>query len=359
MPDAYGGFGGIAQYNRDLLDSLSACEHVESIVSLTRHAPDPGFPLPAKLTEHVLRGSPSRYAAAALTRAVKVQPDVILCGHFNLLPVAVMAKRLTDSAVVLEAYGIEAWQRESALRMWGIRHADLVISISRYTREQLRRWSGLAGYKIKILPNAVHLQHYLPAEKPAYLVRRYGLEGRRVLLTIGRLSSSEQYKGHDRIIGLLPELSARFPDLVYMIVGDGQDRTRLENYVNAEGQSERVIFAGRIPENEKLDHYNLADAFAMPSLSEGFGFVFLEAAACGLPVLGGSKDGSRDALVDGQLGVLVDPEDAADLLDGLLRILESEKRVPDCLQPFAFSRFQTQVQNLFRIQNSEVRSQNG
>src|SRR5436853_340883 len=81
-----------------------------------------------------------------------------------------------------------------------------------------------------------------------------------------------------------------------------------------------VGFAGRIAESEKLDHYNVADAFAMPSLREGFGFVFLEAAACGLPVLGGSKDGSRDALVDGHLGAMVDPEDADELFGGLARI---------------------------------------
>src|SRR5258708_29465186 len=90
---------------------------------------------------------------------------------------------------------------------------------------------------------------------------------------------------------------------------------------------EHVIFAGRIPEEEKIDHYNLADAFAMPSTSEGFGFVFLEAAACGLPVLGGKADGSRDALVDGELGLMVDPESPDELLDGLETILKREKRV--------------------------------
>jgi glycosyltransferase involved in cell wall biosynthesis len=270
-----------------------------------------------------------------------------LCGHFNLLPVAVMLKRLIGCRVVLEAYGIEAWQRESALRSWSIAQVDRVISISRFTREQLRRWSGLAPHKIKIVPNAVRLQQYRQAEKPAYLLRRYGLAGRRVLLTIGRLPGSERYKGHDRIIALLPELAARIPDLAYLIVGDGNDRPRLEELVRTTGTQKLTVFAGRIPEAEKIDHYNLADAFAMPSLSEGFGFVFLEAAACGLPVLGGNKDGSRDALVDGRLGVLVDPEDADDLLRGLAAILASEKRVPDCLRPFDFPRFKTQIEDLF------------
>ena len=346
LPDAYGGFGGIAQYNRDLLDALSASERVEKIVSLTRHAPDPGFALPAKVTEHVLPGQPLRYGIEAAAAALRLRPHVILCGHFNLLPVAAMLKRLVASPIVLEAYGIEAWRRESAVRMRAIQQVDWVMAISRFTREQLVRWSDLAPHKVRVVPNAVHLERYKQTEKPAELVRRYGLAGRRVLLTIGRLPGSERYKGHDRIVALLARLAAAVPDLAYLIVGDGNDRPRLERLVRASGYQDLVTFAGRIPEAEKIAHYNLADAFAMPSLSEGFGFVFLEAAACGLPVLGGNRDGSRDALVDGTLGVLVDPEEPEDLFDGLVRILRSEKRVPPAIAPFGFARFKAQVEEL-------------
>jgi len=176
------------------------------------------------------------------------------------------------------------------------------------------------------------------------LIKRYGLEGKRVLLTIGRLPGNERYKGHDRVINLLNRLSREMPDLLYLIVGDGTDRPRLEELVRRTGNEERVVFAGRIPESEKVDHYNVSDAFAMPSLSEGFGFVFLEAAACGLPVLGGNKDGSRDALLDGAIGVLVDPENSEELFDGLLKILKAGRHVPDGLEAFSFNRFSTQVQ---------------
>lgn len=347
LPDAYGGFGGIAQYNRDLLDALSASERVEQIVSMTRHAPDPEFTLPAKVTEHVLPGPPVRYSMAAAAQALKLRPDVILCGHFNLLPVAVMLKRLTKSPVALEAHGIEAWERESSLRSWCIRQTDLVLAVSRFTRERLRQWAGIAPDKIRVLTNAVHLSRYRQTDRPDYLVKRYNLEGKRVLMTLSRLPSKERYKGQRKILALLPKLISQFPDLLYLIVGDGDDRPNLEALVKENGHQPWVCFAGRIPESEKLDHYNVADAFAMPSLREGFGFVFLEAAACGLPVLGGSKDGSRDALVDGHLGAMVDPEDADELFGGLARILGSEKRVPSCIEPFGFERFQAQVEELF------------
>lgn len=348
MPDAYGGFGGIAQYNRDLIDVLSESAGVEAIVSLTRNAPDSRRSLPAKFRQEILPGDARLYALRAAIGCLNFKPDIIICGHVNLLPVAVVLKKLTHRPVVLEAYGIDIWQRGGRLRVWGIKHVDLVIAISRFTREKVLAWSGIERHRIAVVPNAVHLEHYSQSAKPAYLVERYGLTGKRVLLTVARLPGNERYKGLDRIIKLLPRLTAEFPNLVYVIVGDGSDRARLESLVETTGVASQVLFTGKISEQEKTDHYNLADAFAMPSMSEGFGFVFLEAAACGVPVLGGSRDGSRDALVDGKLGVMVDPENQEELLRGLKEILIREKHVPECLAPFDFWRFKKQIEELVK-----------
>jgi glycosyltransferase involved in cell wall biosynthesis len=350
MPDAYAGFGGIAQYNRDLLDSLLSLDRAELIVSLTRHwsDPDPGLrPAPARLVEHCLPGKSGQYVMAALRYGRRLQPDAIICGHINLLPVAALLKTLTGASLILEAYGIEVWQRPRGARSWCIKSVDQVIAISRFTRQKLLAWSGIEPHRVKVVGNAVHLERYSQREKPAYLVERHGLAGKRVLLTLGRLQHDERYKGQDRIITLLPLLKTRFPNLVYVIAGDGNDRPRLEALVDRIGLRSSVVFAGKVLEAEKIDHFNLADAFAMPSLSEGFGFVFLEAAACGVPVLGGSKDGSRDALVDGRLGVMVDPENPDELFRGLAEILRREKRVPEALAQFGFPRFEKQIRDLF------------
>jgi glycosyltransferase involved in cell wall biosynthesis len=157
LPDAYGGFGGIAQYNRDLLDALSASSRVEKIITITRHAPDPAHELPEKVVEYVVSGHPLLYGQKAAAIALRIRPDMILCGHFNLLPVAVMVKSLSLSPIVLEAYGIEAWQRESRIRQRCIQSVDLVLAISRFTREQLLKWSGIAPHRVRVVPNAVHL----------------------------------------------------------------------------------------------------------------------------------------------------------------------------------------------------------
>lgn len=85
-----------------------------------------------------------------------------------------------------------------------------------------------------------------------------------------------------------------------------------------------MTFAGRVPAEELADHYRLCDVFAMPSTGEGFGIVFLEAMACGKPVIGGTRDAAVDALRHGELGVLVDPEDPVQLRDALIAVLVGE-----------------------------------
>src|SRR5205823_13994683 len=107
----------------------------------------------------------------------------------------------------------------------------------------------------------------------------------------------------------------------YLIVGDGPDRRRLEQKAHQLGVEKRVVFAGRTSEEEKPDHYRLADAYVMPSSGEGFGIVFLEALACGIPVIGSKVDGSRDALLDGRLGILVNPTDPAELRAAIVQTL--------------------------------------
>ena len=160
------------------------------------------------------------------------------------------------------------------------------------------------------LPCSIDLDRFRPGPVDPALVGRYGLAGKRVLFTFGRLVSRERAKGMDEVMEAMPGLLADVPDLVYLIGGDGPDRPRLAAKAESLGLGARVIFAGRIAEEEKVAHYRLADAYVMPSRGEGFGIVLLEAMACGVPALASAKDGGREALLDGKLGLLVDPDDA-------------------------------------------------
>jgi phosphatidylinositol alpha-1,6-mannosyltransferase len=133
------------------------------------------------------------------------------------------------------------------------------------------------------------------------LMARYGLAGAKVLMTVARYGLGDIYKGVDVTIRAIPAIAKVFPDVKYLVIGRGDDQPRLAQLAKDLGVSDRVVFAGFVPTSDLVEHYRLADAYIMPS-QEGFGIVYLEAMACGKPVLAGDADGSADPLQDGRLG---------------------------------------------------------
>jgi glycosyltransferase involved in cell wall biosynthesis len=255
-----------------------------------------------------------------------------------------MARTATRAPLLLIIHGVEAWQpHHSGLVNRLARKADYVIAVSDTTKERFISWSGFPAERIFILPNCIDMDRFRPAARNPELIARYGLNGRKVLLTLARLACTERYKGIDQIIEIMPALVAEIPNLIYLVVGDGDDRDRLAGKTKALGLDGHVIFTGHISEAEKVDHYNLADAFAMPGWGEGFGIVYLEAMACGTPVVGSILDGSRDALLGGQLGILVDPRDPEDLRRGISSALERPRVIPLGLEVFSDSQFHARL----------------
>jgi glycosyltransferase involved in cell wall biosynthesis len=162
-------------------------------------------------------------------------------------------------------------------------------------------------------------------------------------MTLGRMDPGERAKGFDEIIELLPRLAAREPAIRYLCAGDGGDRVRLEAKAQSLGVADRVVFTGRIAESRKADHFRLSDAYIMPSRWEGFGFVVVEALACGIPVVASTKDGTREAVRNGELGLLVDPKDADSLEQAILDALSRPKAVPPGLDYFSFANFEKRL----------------
>jgi glycosyltransferase involved in cell wall biosynthesis len=323
--DIYGGYGGIALYNRDFAAALATHPDCEELVVVPRIVPNEPRAIPPKV-RFVREAAKGNLAYFKTIRALKRERfDLVFCGHINLLPFATM---ISDHPVLL-IYGIDAWKPTRRYRTPGA-----VISISDITLSRFRAWSSFDG-RTFVLPNAIHLENYgIDARDPA-LVARYGLQGKRVLLTVGRILASERYKGFDEVIDVLPQLP---DDVVYLIAGTGDDLPRLKQ------RGGRIVFTGLFPESEKRALYNLADVYVMPSRGEGFGFVLLEAMACGVPAIGSRHDGGREALRNGELGILVDPASSADLrlaIDELLA--RGEKTIPAGLDYFSFDNFQRRV----------------
>lgn len=343
LTDAFGGNGGIAKFNRDLLTAMCSFPACRGVTAIPRLMPNPPEPLPEKLL-YVTKGlnSKVKYAAAILELVLKGEkPSLIICGHINLLPIAFAAKKMTGARLALVVYGIDAWQpTRSRLVNSLVRQVDGFVSVSELTRERFLKWSGLRNAKSFVLPCCFDAQRYGAGPKDPELLARYGLEGKTVLMTMGRLDSRERYKGFDEIIELLPELAEEIPSIAYLVVGDGADMPRLKNKAKQLGVEDRVVFTGWISEAEKASHYRLADVYVMPSRGEGFGIVFLEAMACGLPIIGSKVDGSREALRDGALGALVDPADFGEIRAAILAALKTGKNgVPEGLKYFSYQNF--------------------
>lgn len=187
-----------------------------------------------------------------------------------------------------------------------IEKVSLVTCVSRYTRRRFLRWSNLNPANVKVLPNTISNRKVIPGKQS--IKDKLGLNHKKIIVTVGRLSASEQYKGQDRILTCLPELISKQPDIHYLIAGDGDDKPRLQKLAKDLGIKDNVTFLGNI-ENEKLDQlYQAADLFAMPSTGEGFGIVFLEAMSHGTHALGLNEDGSSDPLQDGKLGIVATKE---------------------------------------------------
>jgi phosphatidyl-myo-inositol dimannoside synthase len=266
--DAFGGHGGIAKFNRDLLRALCAYPACSEVVAVPRHVPHPMEPLPAKLT-YVTSGLKGKlhYTAAVLKVALRdPRFDLVVCGHIHLLSLAFLLRLWLRAPTVLVIHGVEAWEPKSrALNNHLAKKVSAFISVSELTKQRFLKWTHVDNERGFVLPNAIELERFGPGPKNEALIDRYGLAGKTVLMTLGRLSSDDRDKGFDEILELLPILVKDIPNVAYLIVGDGPDRRRLEEKAKALGMDEHVVFAGLIPEAEKADHYRLADAYVMPS----------------------------------------------------------------------------------------------
>lgn len=274
------------------------------------------------------------FAVGLLWAAWRQKPGVIIVGHVNFIQLAAWARRLWGIPFWGIVYGIDVTWAQGAIKASRLARAERVISISRYTRDCLIEAHGLPPERFSILPTTFDEQRFRCGPKPEGLAERFGLPpDRRVILTVCRLEHTEGYKGYDQILRALPAVLQQVPTTHYLLGGQGNDLPRIRKLVEELNLENAVTLAGFVPEEELVAFYQFCDVFAMPSRKEGFGIVFLEALACGRPVLAGNRDGSVDALLDGELGVLVDPEDTAAIAEALAELLAGRHPHPLVYQP--------------------------
>jgi phosphatidyl-myo-inositol dimannoside synthase len=206
--------------------------------------------------------------------------------------------------------------------------AARVLANSRFTAELVEK-AGAHPARIEVVHGACDVSRFRPVIANSQLRRELlgSTDRTPVILSVGGLM---ERKGHDMVITALPKLTERFPNLVYLIAGEGPYRPKLEELSSAIGVRDHVSFAGRVSDQDLPDLYAISDVFVMPSRHrqeagdvEGLGLVYLEANACAKPVVAGRSGGVPDAVVDGVTGFLVDPLSAEDITSAIDRVLSS------------------------------------
>jgi glycosyltransferase involved in cell wall biosynthesis len=315
--------GGVAALNRDLALAIAGQATIHLAGKLDDTGEWNGLPLWGARRCPPL-GRSAFFAGGLAVLAARDRPRLVVCGHVNFGPVALALQRTLGIPYVVLAFGVEIGPHLSLQRMRALRSAEAVWAISRWTAERVRA-TGVPEERVRILPVTLREEAFDVGPSSSELRTRLGISAdERVILTIARLDSTERYKGYDNVLRALPLVLREVGPVRYLVVGRGDDATRLQSLASALGMAAHVTLPGFVPDTELADYYHLADAFAMPSTGEGFGIVYLEAMACGVPVLGGNRDGAVDALGNGELGLLVEPTSVDAIAEGLVRLLKRE-----------------------------------
>ncbi len=287
------------------------------------------------------------------------QSQIVVISHVNLLFVALLIKKISpNTRIIMFAHGVEIWREISTWKKKFLRKKCEIWAVSEFTSKKIQEEHQIEPDRIQILPNCLNPFLNIPSafKKPLSLLKRYSLKPEQpILYTLTRLSSHEIYKGYDKVIESLPELLKHYPNLHYLIAGsaDEAEKIRLINLIDKLDLRNNVTLAGFIPEEEFINHFKLADVFIMPSRKEGFGIVFIEAAACGCKIIAGNQDGSPQALLNGKLGDLVDPENITAIQKAICKLLNdtrSEKKSLEiqqlCLEHFNYQQYLERVERL-------------
>jgi len=298
-----------------------------------------------------------RFAAAAAmaARGWRRRLVIVAC-HPHLAPVAQACAQVSGAPFVVWCYGREVWGPQRRLVKRALRAADAVIAPSHFTASLVQQTAGIDGRRLVVLPLA------LPGEVPIDVGVRRQTRSRPRVLSVARLHPEHAYKGIDTLLTVWPRVQESVPQAELQIVGDGPDRSRLEAEARRLGLDGHVRFAGVLDDGALANAYGEAAVFALPVRTtvgsqaggEGFGLVYLEAAAAGLPVVAGNGGAIPEVVRDGETGMLVDPQAPDEVARAIVRLLrdpELARRMGEAaqrraLEEFSFERFRRRLGEL-------------
>jgi phosphatidyl-myo-inositol dimannoside synthase len=298
-------------------------------------------------------GSRVQFVWSAL-RAAGRKPDLVIALHPHLAPIVrAMRTRARNFRSIVFTHGVEVWKPLGWPRGAALRRADLVLGPSADTVRHLVSDQRLPASKVRRLAWGLDPEFEARVAAPAPPPPGFPEMGRKIL-AVGRWDRAEQYKGADTLITALPRILKTAPDASLVLVGDGDDRPRLEQLASENGVAERTHFLFGLTPGDLYACFAACDVFALPSRGEGFGMVFLEAMACGKPVIGGAHGGIPDIVEDGVTGLLVPHGDAEKLAQAFETLFNDPARAWEMArrgrerveQQFSFAQFRARLTQL-------------
>lgn len=326
-PDLFGLSGGIARVSRLICKALSESANVErlDIVALndaTDQTPDTYY-LPTANHSYMPMGKNKVQFIKQILRLSSKEHNIYLSSHVNLLwplwPIHCWYRR---SVLIPVVHGIDVWNRLPWYRRYPLINSSMILSVSNLTKERMIQTNGTVPEKVRILHNCLDPSFTVTTNlnAPANKTSTEWIQNP-CILTVSRLTKDDRYKGHIQVIQALANVRQQLPELTYYVVGEGDLVPDLQQLCKQLGVTSAVHFLGHVDETILRTLYARADLFVMPSKGEGFGLVYLEAIAYGLPVIASNQDAAGEVIQDQTTGLLVNPDDTKALADSILRLL--------------------------------------
>jgi glycosyltransferase involved in cell wall biosynthesis len=362
FPNIFEYKGGIQVYSAFLLKALQELFTEEKIDLFLKHdqKSSPDILIYKNTRLHFSGQFPLKlrtltFAYQIMSYGILQRPNLIISSHLNFSTAGYFLQRFANINYWTVAHGIEAWNIKNHNLIKALQNADRILAVSNYTKNRLIQEQNISPQKISILPNTFDPTRFKITSKPKYLLERYNLSSEKsIVLTVARLDIKERFKGYDQVLQALPNIIKYIPNVHYLLVGKGPDKDRIINFIEENKLQNNVTLTGFVSDEELSDHYNLCDLFILPSKTEGFGIVYLEALASGKPCIAGNQDGATDALLNGELGVLIDPDNIEAIAENVVAILQ--KTHPNCnlyqpeilrekvIEKFGFSQFKNTLE---------------
>lgn len=306
------GHGGIQSFNRRVIGALARLGVPATVLMLAD----------AETTGDISGFGGGRLGLTETILLRSAGADVLLLGHINLLPFAVLYRlRHPRGRVILFAHGIEVWGDPAyrAVRRWEPallrRVVDRIAIVSRYSRDRMARAFNVPEDRFTVFPNAVDVGPPVHRDTTGSTI-----------LAVARLGAGERAKHVDKLVRALPLVLRAIPDARLVVIGEGPLRDELRRLAANRGVEAHVALPGAVGHEELERAYADAAVFALPSSKEGFGIVYLEAWMHGLPVIGARAGAAAEVIEDGVDGLTIDPENVPALAQALIALLGDRAR---------------------------------